>query len=89
MTLIEYFVQPPVQRYIEPCRMNQTSRIWYDVVFTETRSDHLGNSGGGWVDVRDVGLGHVCALQKREASGQRILLVSSGMPHPSLASFSC
>ncbi|KXN91997.1 hypothetical protein AN958_11057 [Leucoagaricus sp. SymC.cos] len=56
--------------------MNTTTKMWHDVVFNDTRIDHLNNSEGGWVDVEDVALEHIRALQKSETGGQWFLLVA-------------
>ncbi|KAJ3570116.1 hypothetical protein NP233_g4617 [Leucocoprinus birnbaumii] len=67
---------PPIHNWIDPKQMAATVGMWHGVVFSEERPPHLPNSSGGWVDVRDVALGHIRALQKPEASGQRFLLTA-------------
>jgi hypothetical protein len=43
---------------------------WYNTVVLGTKSDDvLATSGSSWVDVRDVALAHVRAIQKEEAGG--------------------
>lgn len=65
---------PAVRPCTDPAHMNLSSKLWFDAVFTDTKAEHLGNSSGGWVDVRDVALAHVRALQRMEAGGERIIL---------------
>ncbi|KAF5349631.1 hypothetical protein D9756_001986 [Leucocoprinus leucothites] len=62
-------IQPAVRPCTDPAHMNLSSKLWFDAVFTDTKAEHLGNSSGGWVDVRDVALAHVRALQRMEAGG--------------------
>ena len=56
-------------------------RIWYEQILADTPKTKEGLSGSqGWVDVRDTALGHVLALEKEAAGGQRII-TSGGTRH--------
>jgi hypothetical protein len=62
---------------------NSSLIYWYKAVFGQLPDEELVNSGGGWVDVRDLASAHVAALEKEEAGGQRII-VSAGEDESSL-----
>ena len=56
--------------------------MWYDVVTKDTpprTKEFLAGTSSGWVDVRDAALGHVLALEKEGAGGERII-TSAGKP---------
>lgn len=64
-----------------PSALGTSAGDWYNSV---VRPDSSGKSlevlttvGGSWVDVRDISLAHVLALQKAEAGGER-LMISAG-----------
>jgi nucleoside-diphosphate-sugar epimerase len=49
--------------------------FWVNVISTDTSKTKEGLSfAASWVDVRDVAQGHVLALQKEAAGGERIIL---------------
>lgn len=49
--------------------------MFYDALISKTKSpEDLKGAQGEWVDVRDVGEGHVRALEVPEAGGQRFIL---------------
>ena len=50
------------------------------VVADSPKSKETLSKSNSWVDVRDTALGHVLALEKGAAGGQRII-VSSGARH--------
>ena len=55
-------------------------RIWYEQVLADTPKTKEGLSGSqGWVDVRDTALGHVLALEKEAAGGQRIITAAGAL----------
>ncbi|KAJ3969521.1 D-lactaldehyde dehydrogenase [Lentinula raphanica] len=76
------FVFGPIIHDIStPSALGTSAGDWYNSV---VRPDMGGKTieaittvGGGWVDVRDIALAHVLALQKQEAGGER-LLISKG-----------
>lgn len=52
---------------------------WHDLVLkgSPDENDSLANTGLTWVDVRDLALAHVRALEIEEAGGERVI-VSTG-----------
>ncbi|KAF9527863.1 D-lactaldehyde dehydrogenase [Crepidotus variabilis] len=68
---------PPINELKSPSSLNASIAFWYDAVI---RGDEMFSTKQGlsvsnsWVDVRDIALGHVLALQKQDAAGQRIII---------------
>jgi hypothetical protein len=56
---------------------NTSLIFWYKAIFGQISDEELAKFGSCWVDVRDLALAHVLALEKEEAYGQRII-VSAG-----------
>ncbi|KAF9647543.1 NAD(P)-binding protein [Thelephora ganbajun] len=55
--------------------LNTSSQLWYEQVVKNTsNSPDLGKSVGSYVDVRDVALANVLAVEKEAAGGERILV---------------
>ncbi|KAI0088796.1 NAD(P)-binding protein [Irpex rosettiformis] len=73
------FVYGPVLHEVDkPEDLNTSAADWFTTIVKATKDDAALVAGGTeWVDVRDVALAHVLALQKEEAGGERII-VSSG-----------
>ncbi|KAJ3877793.1 D-lactaldehyde dehydrogenase, partial [Lentinula edodes] len=76
-----YVFGPVIHDVSSPSALGTSAGDWYNSV---VRPDMGGKTlevittiGGGWVDVRDIALAHVLALQKNEAGGER-LLISKG-----------
>ncbi|KAJ4474488.1 D-lactaldehyde dehydrogenase [Lentinula aciculospora] len=76
-----YVFGPLIHDISSPSALGTSAGDWYNSV---VRPDMGGKTieaittvGGGWVDVRDIALAHVLALQKQEAGGER-LLISKG-----------
>ena len=46
----------------------------------KTKEDLSESDSNSWVDVRDTALGHVLALEKEAAGGQRIITASGACP---------
>ncbi|TBU38649.1 NAD(P)-binding protein [Dichomitus squalens] len=62
----------------KPENLNESARDWYDTVVKGTKdNDALVTIGSSYVDVRDLAQGHLLAVTKQEASGERII-VSAG-----------
>jgi len=49
------------------------------VVSDTPKSKEELSGSNAWVDVRDAALGHVLALEKPDASGQRIITTAGGL----------
>lgn len=57
-----------------PDKLNSSMRAFYDRVFKKEPHRKEYAADASWVDVRDVALGHVRALQVPDAGGKRIIL---------------
>ena len=63
--------------------MNTSLKIWYEMVVASVKTKEALSESNSWVDVRDTALGHVLALEKDAAGGQRII-TASGARHVNL-----
>jgi nucleoside-diphosphate-sugar epimerase len=70
---------PFIHEVRDAASLNTSSAEWYNAVVSGTVSGEALTKGSSWIDVRDLGLAHVKAIQKEEAGGERII-VSAG-PH--------
>jgi len=62
--------------------LNTSSLLWYDQVAKNTSSSpDLGQSVGSYVDVRDVALANLLAVEKEAAGGERILVPTGKLNH--------
>ena len=57
--------------------MNNTVQSFYGVMFNDLPKEQTYWTDINWVDVRDVALAHVLAMEKAEAAGERFI-VSNG-----------
>ena len=56
--------------------MGASLEAWYSLVIADSpKTKETLSDSQGWVDVRDTALGHVLALEKDAAGGQRIFTV--------------
>ncbi|KAF9529905.1 D-lactaldehyde dehydrogenase [Crepidotus variabilis] len=72
---------PPIQDLKSPSALNTSLATWFDTVVRGEGKLSMKEGlavTSSWVDVRDTALGHVLALQKEEAGGQRITTSASG-----------
>lgn len=66
--------QPTIHEIRKIEELNTSSELWYREVVKNTSSGpDLGRSMGSYIDVRDVALANVLAMEKEAAGGQRIL----------------
>lgn len=73
-----YVLGPPIQELSSPEQLNASISEYYKAVMkTDVDVDFLTKTRLSWVDVRDISLAHVLALEKEAAGDQRIL-VSAG-----------
>jgi len=72
------FVYGPIlQEVNSPAELNTSMFDWYQLVVKGSKTnEELVESGGSWVDVRDLALAHALALEKEEAGGERIIMVT-------------
>lgn len=54
-------------------KLNPSLSYFRKSTFDQHSADTLAEVAGSWVDVRDVALAHVLALEKEEAGGERFL----------------
>ncbi|EJD07758.1 NAD-binding protein [Fomitiporia mediterranea MF3/22] len=78
VTLCPPFVfGPNLNEVNSSSELGQSQSLFYEALLTKRKTpEQLAGVSGGWVDVRDVALGHVRALEVPEAGGQRFILSS-------------
>lgn len=70
---------PNINEISSVADLGTSQALFYEALLSKTKSpEDLKGVAGGWVDVRDVALGHARALEVPEAGGQRFIL-SGGM----------
>ncbi|PPQ80464.1 hypothetical protein CVT25_001782 [Psilocybe cyanescens] len=74
-----YVFGPAIHDVSSVARLNTSLELWYNYVVAGILSskDALSDSES-WVDVRDIALAHVLALEKSEAAGERIVITEGG-----------
>ncbi|TDL16059.1 NAD-binding protein [Rickenella mellea] len=79
VTLCPPFVFGPVLHDVSsPAALNTSVKDVYESLLGGTKTpEQLQNFQGSWVDVRDVALAHVRALERPEAAGKRFIISSS------------
>jgi nucleoside-diphosphate-sugar epimerase len=77
--------QPPIHEITGgPDSLNTSLKLFYDVIVSdEPKAQELLSYSNSWADVRDIALGHVLALQKEAAAGERIIICSGMGDFPS------
>ena len=74
-------IQPAIHQIVSPSSLNTSLQLWYEKVVADSpKSKETLSDSNSWVDVRDAALGHVLALEKDAAGGQRIV-VAAGTRH--------
>ena len=74
-------LQPAIHQIASPSSLNTSLQIWYErVVADSPKTKEILSETNSWVDVRDTALGHVLALEKDAAGGERII-TSTGTRH--------
>ncbi|KAH8110863.1 NAD-binding protein [Phellopilus nigrolimitatus] len=70
------FVFGPILHEVSsPAALNSSVALFYEAILTQKKTpEELAEMQGSWVDVRDVALGHVRALEVPEVGGQRFIL---------------
>jgi len=70
---------PAIHDIKSPSSLNTSLQIWYEMVVADSsKTKEALSESNSWVDVRDTALGHVLALEKDAAGGQRIITASGG-----------
>ncbi|KJA19744.1 hypothetical protein HYPSUDRAFT_204330 [Hypholoma sublateritium FD-334 SS-4] len=72
-----YVFGPAIHDVSSITTLNTSLQLWIDTITSTTpkSKDELLDSNA-WVDVRDVALGHVLALERPEAGGERIIVAA-------------
>ncbi|KAH8102011.1 hypothetical protein DFH11DRAFT_1786495 [Phellopilus nigrolimitatus] len=70
-----FVLGPILHEVASPAALNSSVAFFYEAILTQKKTpEQLASFQGSWVDVRDVSLGHVCALEVPAAGGQRFIL---------------
>ena len=81
VSFVDLSCQPPIQELSSPKQLNTSLLDYYNIVIkADIDADSLIKGGSSWVDVRDLSLAHVLALEKAAAGSERII-VCAGKSH--------
>ncbi|EKM78750.1 hypothetical protein AGABI1DRAFT_121174 [Agaricus bisporus var. burnettii JB137-S8] len=72
-----YVFGPALNNFRSPSEQNGSTKLWWDNVIATPATPESASFAACWVDVRDLALAHMLALQKPNAGGER-LLISAG-----------
>ncbi|EKM78749.1 hypothetical protein AGABI1DRAFT_107238 [Agaricus bisporus var. burnettii JB137-S8] len=72
-----YIFGPALNIFKTPSEQNASTKLWWDNVIATPATPESASFAKCWVDVRDLALAHMLALQKPDAGGER-LLISAG-----------
>ncbi|EJD07759.1 D-lactaldehyde dehydrogenase [Fomitiporia mediterranea MF3/22] len=68
---------PNLNEVHSPSDLGTSQAVFYEALLSKAKTlDELADFWAGWVDVRDVALGHVRALEVPEAGSQRFIMTS-------------
>ncbi|KAJ3854684.1 D-lactaldehyde dehydrogenase [Lentinula lateritia] len=74
-----YIFGPIIHEVSSPAALNTSSGDWYNSVVRPDMGgkplDQIALVGNAWIDIRDVALAHVLALQKEKAGGERLIIL--------------
>ena len=74
-------IQPAIHQITSLSSLGPALGIWYEMVVADSpKTKETLSKSNSWVDVRDTALGHVLALEKDAAGGERII-IASGARH--------
>ncbi|CAA7262107.1 unnamed protein product [Cyclocybe aegerita] len=68
-----FVVGPPIQDVSSPTSLNQSLQMWYDNVLSGSAKKATLAQANTWVDVRDIALAHVLAMENKATGGERII----------------
>ena len=70
-------IQPAIHQVTSLSSLGPALKVWYERVVSDSpKTKETLSESNSWVDVRDTALGHVLALEKDAAGGQRIITAS-------------
>ena len=70
-------IQPAIHEITSLSSTGAALEFWHAMVVADSpKAKEALSDSQGWVDVRDTALGHVLALEKDAAGGQRIFTVA-------------
>lgn len=77
-------LQPVINEVGSLSSANASIAEWYETIFKSAKDlSSLSTIGNAWLDVRDLALAHVRAIQRAEAEGR--VIVSAGMSPTSVS----
>ena len=71
-----YVFGPTIHEISALDQLNTSNKFFFDSVLTGKNPQELADFQGWWVDVRDVSLAHVKAIEVEEAGGSRFIINS-------------
>jgi nucleoside-diphosphate-sugar epimerase len=71
-----YIFGPILQEISKPEDLNTSSKMFWETTLPTANhsTEYLTEPRGGWIDVRDIALAHVLALEKESAGGERFII---------------
>ncbi|KZP17065.1 NAD(P)-binding protein [Athelia psychrophila] len=75
-----YVFGPPIHAVSAPSDLNTSVADWYQTVLTPNAAPEKLKTGNCWIDVRDLALAHVRAVEREEAGGERIVISQGSFP---------
>ncbi|KAJ3712142.1 D-lactaldehyde dehydrogenase [Lentinula raphanica] len=82
---------PIIHEISSPAALNTSIGDWYNSVVRPDMGgkslDEIAMVGNAWIDIRDVALAHVLALQKVEAGGERLIILEGDFSYQNFSKF--
>lgn len=69
-----YVFGPGIQEINSPEALNTSLSEWYSKVILGQNLETAATQGSSWIDVRDLSIAHVKAIENEEAGGERIIV---------------
>ena len=73
-----FIAQPGIQEIKSLESLNTSLLEWYNKVVLGQNLETAATQGSSWIDVRDLSIAHMKAIENEEAGGERII-VSQGV----------
>ena len=75
VSFADVFHQPAIHELLSPENLNTSLSDYYRIVIKANVDEaSLVQGGGAWIDVRDLSLAHLLALENETAGGERIIV---------------
>lgn len=82
---------PIIHEVSSPAALNTSSGDWYNSVVRPDMGgkplNQIALVGNAWIDIRDVALAHVLALQKEKAGGERLIILKGDFSYQDFSKF--